>query len=168
MQSSHPVDQTSDGLTLDPFAAIVRSKVLHSFARLSEGDPSAALALMDERVHYTFEGDHALGGTRTDREAVARWFERLLRLLPGRFAIKRIAISGWAARATVTVVFEDTVRPAFGEPYTNHGVQVTELRWGKATRIQTYVNTALVERALRRLAEHGVDEASAPPIVGHA
>lgn len=160
-----PVDATDDRFSIDVFRAVVRGKVLHSFERLSEGDPSAALALMSPAVEYTFEGEHALGGTRVSRDGVEKWFGRLLRLLPGRFTIRSVEVAGWPWRSTVYTVFEDVVRPRFGEPYRNHGVQVVDLEWGQAVRIHTYVDTAKVGRALRVLAEHGVDEATAPPIL---
>ena len=148
-----PVDATHDGLSIDVFRAIVRGKVLRSFERLSEGDPSAALAVMAPGVEYTFEGEHALGGTRVSRVGVEKWFGRLIRLLPGRFTIRSVPVGGWPWKATVYTVFEDIVRPAIGEPYLNHGVQVIELRWGTAVRIHTYVDTAKVERALQTLAK---------------
>ncbi len=162
---SGPVNQTHDLRSLDPFRAIVQGKVLHSFERLSEGDPSAALALMHRDVTYTFEGRHALGGTRVSRQGVERWFGRLLRLLPGRFTLRSIEVVGWPWRSTVYTVFEDEVRPAAGAPYRNHGVQVVHLAWAQAVRIHTYVDTALVEAALGELARAGVAEAAAPPIL---
>ena len=161
---SSSVDRTSDPFSLDPFRLVVRAKVLRSFERLSEGDPSAALALMRDDVRYTFEGAHALGGTRVSRAGVERWFGRLLRLLPGRFTIRSVDVVGWPWRATVYVVFEDDVCPAVGEPYRNQGVQIVELAWGKAVRIHTYVDTAKVTRALDALAAAGIEEASAAPI----
>ncbi|MBS2017401.1 MAG: nuclear transport factor 2 family protein [Deltaproteobacteria bacterium] len=161
-----PLDGPREAFSLDPFRLVVRARVRRSFARLSEGDPSAALALMRDDVRYTFEGAHALGGTRVSRAGVERWFGRLLRLLPGRFTIRRVDVVGWPWRATVYVVFEDEVRPAYGAPYRNHGVQVVELAWGKAARIHTYVDTAKVSRALDVLAASGVEEAHAAPITG--
>lgn len=165
VEGSGPVDATRDGFSLDPFRAVVRRKVLRSFERLSQGDASAALAVMADDVTYTFEGEHALGGTRTTKAAVTRWFQRLLRLLPGRFTIRSVQVVGWPWRAWVYTVFEDVVHPAYGPAYRNHGVQVVELRWGAAVRIHTYVDTARIEKALAVLAEHGVAEAAAPPIV---
>lgn len=159
-----PVDQTRDAVSLDPFRAVVRGKVLHSFERLSAGDPSAALALMRDDVQYTFEGRHALGGTRVSRAGVERWFGRLLRLLPGRFTIRSVEVVGWPWRATIYTVFEDEVHPAAGEPYRNRGVQVVDLEWTLAVRVHTYVDTAKVTRALDALAAAGVEEAHAPPI----
>jgi len=160
-----PLDATRDGFSLDPYRFAVRRKVLRSFAQLSAGDPSAALATMASDVTYTFEGDHALGGTRTTRAAVERWFARLLRLLPGRFTIRSVQVVGWPWRSIVYTVFEDVVTPAYGPSYRNHGVQVIELRWGSAVRIHTYVDTDRISRALQILAEHGVAEAAAPPIL---
>jgi ketosteroid isomerase-like protein len=159
------VDGTHDGFSLNVYRNVVRGKVLRSFAALSERDPSLALALMSPDVEYTFEGSHALGGTRTSRAGVEKWFARLLRLLPGTFTITSVEVVGWPWRSTVYTVFEDTVAPAYGETYRNHGIQVIDLEWGKAVRIHTYVDTATVERALRILAEHGFTEASAPPIL---
>jgi ketosteroid isomerase-like protein len=164
MKSISSVDATRDGFSFNPYRYIVRQKVLRSFAHLSVGDASEALALMARDVTYTFEGEHALGGTRISRAGVEKWFARLLRLLPGRFQIRRIDVIGMPWRTRVYTVFEDTVTPAFGAPYVNQGVQVVELVWGRAKRIHTYVNTAKMRHALDVLAEHGVLEARADPI----
>jgi ketosteroid isomerase-like protein len=159
------VDATHDGFSLDVYRNVVRGKVIDSFARLSQGDPSRALGLMAPDVEYTFEGAHALGGTRVSRAGVEKWFARLLRLLPGKFTLRSVEVVGAPWRSTVYTVFEDVVTPQYGEPYRNHGVQIVELRWGSAVRIHTYVDTAKVERALGVLAAHGMDEAKAAPIV---
>lgn len=159
------VDETHDGFSLDVYRNIVRGKVIDSFAHLSQGDASRALGLMATDVEYTFEGSHALGGTRVSRAGVEKWFARLLRLLPGKFTLRSVEVVGAPWRSTVYTVFEDVVTPQYGEPYRNHGVQIVELRWGTAVRIHTYVDTAKVAHALRLLAEQGVSEASAPPIV---
>ena len=160
----HRVDATQDPASLNIFRNIVRSRVLESFEALSRRDPSVALSLMAEDVRYTFEGEHALGGTRVSRAGVQRWFTRLLALVPGRFTIRSVEVSGWPWRATAYVVFEDFVEPAFGAPYRNQGIQVVELVWGKAVAIHTYVDTAKVIAALKVLAEHGVADAQASPI----
>ena len=158
------VDETNDGFSLDVYRNVVRGKVIDSFAHLSDGDPSRALKLMAPDVEYTFEGAHALGGTRVSRAGVEKWFGRLLRLLPGKFTLRSVEVVGGPWRSTVYTVFEDLVAPQYGEPYRNHGVQRVELRWGSAVRIHTYVDTAKVEHALRVLAEHGIAEAAASPI----
>ena len=64
------VDATHDGVTLNPYHAIVRGKVLRAFRGLTAHDPAPALATMANDVHYTFEGEgHALAGTRVTRAA---------------------------------------------------------------------------------------------------
>ena len=157
-------DATDDGLQLNPYHAVVRRKVIDSFRRLNERDPSAALALMADDVRYTFSGDHALGGTRVSRAGVEKWFGRLLRLFRSTFRLQSVRVVGWPWNTEVFNVFEDRVVPAVGEPYVNRGVQVVRLRWGRAVRIETWVDTARVVRLLDALAAHGVEEAHAAPI----
>lgn len=164
MATTSAVDATDDGFSINVYRNVVRQKVIDSFEHLSQGDPSRALALMAPGVEYTFEGTHALGGTRVSRGGVEKWFGRLLRLLPGKFTLRSVEVVGGPWRSTVYTVFEDVVTPAFGEPYLNHGVQIVDLEWGNAVRIHTYVDTAKVERALSLLAARGVSEASAAPI----
>jgi ketosteroid isomerase-like protein len=164
LSPGEPVDATDDGFSVNPWRAVVRGKVIDGFRRLSEGDPSAVLAVMADDVEYTFEGRHALGGTRVSKRGVERWFGRLLRLIPGRFTLRSVEVVGGPAVCTVFTVFEDQVKPLIGAAYRNHGVQVAELRWGRAVRVHTYVDTALVEAALATMVAAGVEEAGAPPI----
>lgn len=158
------LDETQDGFSFSVFRHVVRGKILAGFEALNQRDAGPVLSLMADDVQYTFEGQHALGGTRTSKQGVAKWFERLFRLLPGTFTIRSVEVTGWPWRATAYIVFEDRVNPLFGSPYVNHGVQVVEMEWGTAVAVHTYVDTDKVVRVLRTLAEHGVAEASAPPI----
>ena len=157
-------DATDDGFSVDVYRNIVRSRVLNAFDALNRQDAQPALQLMSDDVRYTFEGQHALGGTRQSRAGVERWFKRLFSLLPSRFTLRSVEVAGWPWRSTAYVVFEDAVTPVVGEPYRNQGVQVIELEWGKAVAIHTYVDTAKIEHALKRLADAGVGEATASPI----
>lgn len=158
------VDQTHDGVTLNPYHAVVRRKVLRAFRGLSRHDPGPSLSLMADDVHYTFEGAHALGGTRVTRDGVATWFARLLRLLPGQFVIHEITVKGWPSRTRVVTRFDHWIEPPDAPAYWAAGVQVVRLRWGKATSIHTYVDTARLERTLASMAAAGDPEAVAPPI----
>jgi ketosteroid isomerase-like protein len=160
-----PTDATADGFSANVYRNVVRSKVIRAFERLSERDAHAALDLMDEDVHYWFSGSHALGGERVTKRGVAKWFDRLFRMFRSTFVLRSVEVAGWPWRSTVVTVFEDHVEAAVGTPYVNHCVQVTKLRWGKAVEIRTYVDTARIEAMLSMLAESGVDEARAPPIV---
>ncbi len=158
------VDQTAEG-SLNPYHAIVRGKVLAAFEGLSLHDAGPALSLMAEDVCYTFEGAHALGGTRVSRAGVAKWFERLFRLLPGQFVIREVMVSGWPWSTRVVTRFEHYVAPPDAPPYWGAGVQITDLSWGSAEKIHTYVDTAKLVQTLAALAVQGDAEAVAPPIL---
>jgi SnoaL-like domain len=159
------VDQTHDGVHLNPYHAVVRRKVLRAFRGLTAHDPGPALSLMASDVRYTFEGEHALGGTRVSRAGVEKWFARLLRLLPGQFVIREVTVKGWPWSTRVVTRFDHYVEPPDEPAYWGAGVQIVGLRWGKARTIHTYLDTARLVKTLDALAEHGEHEASAAPIL---
>jgi ketosteroid isomerase-like protein len=159
------VDQVRGPVRLNPYHAVVRRKVVRAFEGLSAHDPGPALALMADDVRYTFEGEHALGGTRVSRDGVGTWFARLFRLLPGQFVLREIDVEGWPWATRVVTCFEHYVEPPDGPPYWGAGVQLVRLRWGKATRIRTYVDTARLQQTLLAQAAQGVAEAVAAPIL---
>ena len=166
MTPSFKVDQTSDGLTWNPYHAVVRAKVLAAFRGLTDHDVRPALGVMAEDVTYTFDGDHALGGTRVSRAGVERWFGRLLRLLPGPFAIRSVEVTGWPWSTRAVTTFEHQVTPPNGPAYWAGGTQVVELRWGAAVHIRTRVaDMAKLEQTLDAMARSGESEATAPQIV---
>jgi hypothetical protein len=150
----------------NPYHAVVRSKILNAFRGLTIHDAAPALSIMAEGVEYTFEGSHALGGTRVTRRGVARWFGRLFRLLPGPFAIRSVQVSGWPWSTQVVTTFEHQVSPPEDPPYWGAGVQTIDVRWGTAVRIRTRVlDMAKLVHTLDAMAAKGNTEASAPPIV---
>jgi ketosteroid isomerase-like protein len=151
---------------LNPYKVILRNKILHGFEKLNQGEYKALTNLFSDRVHYRFEGDHALGGERFTKQAVELWFERLLRLLPLRFEITSMLIQGMPWNTDVVIEFRDHVSPKHQEPYVNNGIQKIKIKWGKAVDVHTYVDTYKIQTALQKLAEHGVQEATAKPIEG--
>lgn len=159
------VDRTEDGLTLNPYHAVVRGKVLAAFRGLTGHDSAPALALMAEDVHYTFEGAHALGGTRVSRAGVGKWFARLFRLVPGPFSLRSVEVRGFPWDTRVVTTFAHYVEPPNGAPYWGNGVQIVDLEWGAAKRIHTIVDTDRLVRTLDAMAERGVTEAHAAPIL---
>jgi hypothetical protein len=140
--------------------------VLSAFKGLTAHDPEPALALMAEDVHYTFEGEHALGGQRVTRMGVRKWFGRLFRLSPGAFAIRSVEVSGWPWSTRVVTTFDHYVEPPNGgTPYWGAGIQIAQLEWGSAKTIRTYVDTKKLSATLDAMALAGIDEAVAPPIL---
>jgi ketosteroid isomerase-like protein len=116
-------------------------------------------------VLHVFPGDHPLGGERRDRAAVVRWFERLERLFPGHaFRVQRTLSGGWPWDTWVALQWIAELRPAIGEPYTNHGTHWVRIRWGRVTSFHAYLDTQLIAEACEEMAAAGIAEAEAPPI----
>lgn len=144
----------------------VRYQARLLFKALSEGDAAAVLARTASDVHHVFPGDHALGGERHTKAAVARWFERLDRLFPEHeFEVKQVIARGWPWSTWVAIQWRARLTPAKGQPYLNDGAHLIHLRWGKTTYIHAYLDTQRVVDACRTMAELGVEEAGAQPIL---
>jgi ketosteroid isomerase-like protein len=145
---------------------IARRQVAATFERLGGGEWEAIVAGLSADVHHVFPGDHPLGGERHSRESVLRWFERLGRLYPGHaFEVHRSSVSGWPWDIWIAVQWTAHLRPRVGEPYANDGAHWIRVRWGKVVYFHAYLDTELIADACRRMAEAGVAEAAAPPIV---
>ena len=146
---------------------LIERVVRFSFERLSAGDHETLLKACAPDVEHVFPGEHALGGTRNSREALGRWFERLYKLFPGLdFEVKRVLVRGWPWATVAMVEWVDRAQPADGLPYENKGTHVLRFSWGRVVGIRAYLDTQKVEEVCKRLAEGGIGEASAPPILG--
>ncbi len=143
---------------------IVLKKIINGFNVLNRGDYQLVTALFADNVHYWFSGVSAVGGERHSRKACEAWFVRLLKLLPGQFSIQNMQITGMPWATTVVTRFQDVVTPQLGAHYTNDGIQVICIRWGKAVSVRTYVDTLKVNNALKYMADNGVTEAAVKPI----
>jgi ketosteroid isomerase-like protein len=141
------------------YRRIVEAQVRKAWRRLAGGDYEYVLDQFAPGFEYSFAGDHALGGMRHSREAMAGWFARLFELFPGiRFDVVDVLVKGWPWR-TRAVVLVDVRTNVAGEPYQNEVAQTIELRWGRITRIRTLEDTQKLAGALKRLAETGVAQA---------
>ena len=147
-------------LYLNPYKIILRKKIMDGFADFSNGNYQTLLKLYAENVHQHFEGNHALGGERFSKAKVELWFQRFVRLLPSKFLIKDMIIQGGPWNTVVIMEFQDTVSPKNVPPYTNNGIMKAVVKWGKATDVHIYVDTAKIENALRALAQNGFEEAA--------
>jgi ketosteroid isomerase-like protein len=150
--------------SLNPYRWVLKSKIIKGYDELNKRNYKYVTNLFDERVIYEFEGDHSLGGTRISRQGVEKWFERLFRLLPGKFVVNSVIVSGPIWDTTAVIEFTDTVTPQFGPAYQNNGIQVVKLKFGTAYKIHTYVNTHRIINALNILYENGISEAKSEKI----
>lgn len=135
------------------------------FERINDGDYMSMVNGLAPSFEYRFHGDHALGGRRTTRESMIRWWKRVVALLPGaRFDIGDVLVNGgpWrtriAVRASISGNLPGDVR------YENTVFQFMTLAWGKVVSVETVEDLQVLERALAAVAESGRTEALAMPI----
>jgi len=147
------------------YRAIVRRQVRGLFEGLGANN-DALLARTAPDVHHVFPGDGALGGERHTRDALRRWFERLDAVFEGHdLRVADVVLGGPPWRTVVAVEWTIRARTRDGAPYENEGAHVIRMRWGRATRIQAYLDSQRLAAACERSARAGVAEAGAPPIV---
>jgi ketosteroid isomerase-like protein len=147
------------------YGLLVRRRSEEMFTRLNRGEWKAIVEGLAEDVQHVFPGESPLGGERHTRAEVIRWFERLDHLFPGHaFRVHRVLSRGWPWNTWVAVQWSAEMRPAFGEPYENHGAHWIQIRWGKVRGFHAYLDTQRIADACAEMAEAGIAEASAPPI----
>ncbi len=145
---------------------MVRRHARRIFERLTAGDWQPILDGLAPNVHHVYAGQNAVGGTRTSRDDVRRWFERVYRLFPSfHEEVREILVRGWPWDTVAAVQWVVTTHSSvLDETLEIHGVHVVRLRWGKVTELRAYPDTEKFSEYLARLAAAGVDEAAAPPI----
>ncbi|THV34704.1 nuclear transport factor 2 family protein [Glycomyces buryatensis] len=149
------------------YKRIVRAKVRSTFERINGGDYMPMVNGLAPSFEYRFHGDHALGGRRTSKHAMIRWWERAFRLLPGaRFDIQDIVVDGGPWRTRVAVRSKVSGELPGGARYENTVFQFLTLAWGRVTSVDTIEDLQVLERALRIVADAGDPEALAAPITG--
>jgi ketosteroid isomerase-like protein len=131
------------------YAFVVRRLVRRRLAELSRGTPDKVIAKFHRGSVFTLIGDHALGGERRGRSAVAEWFTQMFGVFPG-IVIEpvHIAVAGWPWRTSVTTQFVVRAALAGGRPYRNEGVQIIRMRWGRVLEERIYEDTVLLRDAL--------------------
>ncbi|MEH3101649.1 nuclear transport factor 2 family protein [Sphingomonas adhaesiva] len=148
------------------YHAIVKRIARKNFLRVNEKDFGALLADCAPDIHHRFGGSHALGGERHDKEALARWFDRLGRLGPHlTLTVEDVWVKGLPNDTTIIVRWSATDELPDGSPYRNRGVHIVKMRWGKVTEIDAHEDSQAVAGNLSRQAAMGVAEAAADPIV---
>lgn len=143
----------------------MRAKVRSTFESINAGDYRAMINGLAPSFEYRFHGEHALGGRRATRDAMTRWWERTLRLLPGaQFDIEDILVNGspWSTRIAVRSLVSGTLPGAVS--YENTVFQFMTLVWGRVTSVENIEDLQVLERALRAVADAGEREAVAAPI----
>jgi ketosteroid isomerase-like protein len=147
------------------YSYFVEKLVRQSFANVQNHNYNEVLKALAPHVTHHFAGDHALGGTRHDTNALRRWFDRLGTVLPNiRFDVKDVWVKGWPWRTTVIVQWVATATLVNGDPYVNPGVHIIAMRWGKVYSLDVFEDSQAVAAGLAKQAEAGIQEAAAPKI----
>jgi ketosteroid isomerase-like protein len=145
---------------------IVRRRIARVFDLLGHGAWQEIVDGLAPDVHHVFPGEHPLGGERHSRAAVLLWFERLGRLFPGHdFEVERVVVAGWPWEMWVAVQWRARLSPLAGDPYENEGAHWLHIRRGKVVAFHAYLDTQRIAAACAEMAQQGVLEASAAPIV---
>jgi hypothetical protein len=85
------------------YSYFIEKLARQTFAHVQNHNYEEVLKVLAPNVSHHFAGDHALGGTRHDRESVRRWFNRLGTVLPNlRFDVKNVWVKGPPWRTTVS------------------------------------------------------------------
>ncbi|MCM1012009.1 MULTISPECIES: nuclear transport factor 2 family protein [unclassified Brevibacterium] len=147
------------------YKRIVKARIRAVFDQISRGEVMPMVDSLAPRFVYVFHGDHALGGRRTTREAMIRWWERVGSILPGaRFAVDDVIVDGgpWHTRIAVRTRVSGAL-PGGGR-YENTMFQFLTLRWGRITAVETLEDLQVLQRALAEVAAAGNPDAAAAPI----
>lgn len=80
------------------------------------------------------------------------------------FVINKIAISGTPRKTIAMLEWTDTLSDPSGKKYSNEGVHVITISWGKVTSLQVFCDTKYLLGYFDALKQLGIDEASSKPI----
>ena len=148
------------------YHAIVKRRLLRSFAALNRGDYAAITKQFAPQAVHWFSGtEHPLAGTRHTSAAIHAWYVRLKQLMPDlQFDIEHVAVSGWPWDTVAMLSWSDTLHDREGKAYANRGVHLIRLQWGRVVELQVFCDTEYLKGYFSALAKQGVEEAQAAPI----
>lgn len=142
------------------YKKIITKLTIKTFENVQNHRYDEVLKAIDSNVIHHFAGDHALGGTRHDKETLKKWFERLGRVLPKlKFEIKDVMVKGMPWNTLVIARWIATCKLDNGDSYINPGVHFINIRWGKAYKFDVYEDSLAVSKGLKVQAKCGKKEA---------
>jgi len=144
------------------YRTIVARRTRRVFDALNRADAGVLVAGLARQPQHVMDGAHCLAGARHRQESIEQWYARLFRLLPDlRFDVDAVVVAGPPWRTVVAVQWRDH---ALSGRYSNRGVNIIRLRWGRVESVDIYCDTELMARTLDDLARRGTAEAAAAPI----
>lgn len=146
---------------------IVKRNLINSFDALNRGDYKVITdQFRKDNVSHWFSGkNHPLSGLRRTKSSILEWYARLSRLMPDlKFEIEKIAVSGFPWHTTAMLEWTDYLTDRKGNAYSNRGVHVITISWGKVVSLEVFCDTEYLLGYFQALKDQGVEEASAGPI----
>ena len=90
----------------------VRRFARRTFERLTAGNWQSVLEDLSPDIHHVYAGKNAVGGTRTSRDDVRLWFERVYRLFPSfHEEVREVLVGGWPWNTVAAVQWVATTPP---------------------------------------------------------
>jgi len=157
---------SSDVSEVGMYHYVVRRNLRNSFEQINRGNYAAIVRqFAPAGVEHWFSGTHALSGGRDRPEQIQQWYDRLAVVFPDlRFDIKKLVVRGWPWNTVAMIEWVDYVSDRDGQRYSNQGVHVIRLKWGRVVELHVYCDTQLLASICQTLGEQGVPEAVAAPI----
>ena len=148
------------------YGSIVRMKIRQTFDHVNNHLWDKAVEALAPNVHHRVSGDHALGGERHDKNSVRLWFERLGHVLPNlHITLSDVTVKGWPWNTSVFARWDSKATLIGGAPYSNRGLHVFTLRWGRVHALEEFQDSQAAASGLAAQSAAGLDEAGAKPIV---
>jgi ketosteroid isomerase-like protein len=121
-------DLCPGGGTLDSVESETKTVVEELYRAYLAGDPDGMIATMSDDVHVRFLGLVDLNGI----EAARRFFlSNTAKLVDLDFRVRMLIVDAHHAAA----VWDETAISRTGEPYSNHGVDIFEVRNGQIVSV---------------------------------
>jgi ketosteroid isomerase-like protein len=148
------------------YGYIVEKRIRQTFDHVNNHRWNEAVEAVAPHIHHRVSGVHALGGERVGKEAVRSWFERLGHVLPNlHIKVDNVWVKGWPWDTTVFVQWDGKATLLNGASYTNRGLHVFTLCWGKVFALEEFQDSQAAALGLSRQAASGLKEAAAEQIV---
>lgn len=149
------------------YKTIVKRNLLNSFEALNNGDFQFVTKQFAPNATHWFSGEnHPLSGLRTNNKDILDWYDRLHRLMPDlKFEIEKISVSGLPHNTMAFLEWTDTLSDREGNKYSNRGVHVIGISWGKVISLEVFCDIDYLNGYFDALIKQGIKEASAKPII---
>jgi ketosteroid isomerase-like protein len=132
---------------------VVKTNLRKTFAAVSRGDGKTVMRAFAPDATLFFAGDHPLGGTFQGRPSIRGWFERLFATFPDlHLEPVKIVVEGFPWDTSVATRFTVTATLPTGETYTNEGMQLLRIQWGRVVEERLYEDTQVLSKALDTVA----------------